>query len=273
MTQHHDGRRRPAPAKSLPARFARHPVRAARHLRRRRSAAARGSARSLSCPAHRRRRRSPSCPPTSASRRCWISRSGTMESFGRDRDATRIPADGADGSRITRTSAPVVQVVVHAAHGADRRRHRVRGLQRGARRRRHLQAGLRRRRALGRRPAPCSSCSCCRSPTRARRCRARPTSASSCRFSTKARSRRGCSGRSISFFIWWMVSLAIGLGVLYRKRTGPIATTLLAIYVGDRADHRRDQDGTRQEPRCLARTSSSRSASSSSARPSSRANL
>jgi len=32
-------------------------------------------------------------------------------------------------------------------------------------------------------------------------------------------------------FIWWMLSLAIGLGVLYRKRTGPIATTLLAIYV------------------------------------------
>ena len=32
-------------------------------------------------------------------------------------------------------------------------------------------------------------------------------------------------------YIWWMVSLAIGLGVLYRKRTGPIATTLLVIYV------------------------------------------
>ena len=31
--------------------------------------------------------------------------------------------------------------------------------------------------------------------------------------------------------IWWMLSLAIGLGVLYRKRTGPIATTMLAIYV------------------------------------------
>jgi hypothetical protein len=29
---------------------------------------------------------------------------------------------------------------------------------------------------------------------------------------------------------WWFVSLAIGLGVLYRKRTGPIATTLLAVY-------------------------------------------
>ena len=33
------------------------------------------------------------------------------------------------------------------------------------------------------------------------------------------------------FLIWWIISLAIGLGVLYRKRTGPIATTLLVIYV------------------------------------------
>ena len=32
-------------------------------------------------------------------------------------------------------------------------------------------------------------------------------------------------------FIWWMLSLSIGLGVLYRKRTGPIAITLLAVYV------------------------------------------
>jgi hypothetical protein len=31
-------------------------------------------------------------------------------------------------------------------------------------------------------------------------------------------------------FIWWMVSLAIGLGVLFRKRTGPIAATMLAVY-------------------------------------------
>jgi hypothetical protein len=33
------------------------------------------------------------------------------------------------------------------------------------------------------------------------------------------------------FIIWWAVSLAIGLGVLYKKRTGPIATTLLIFYV------------------------------------------
>jgi hypothetical protein len=32
-------------------------------------------------------------------------------------------------------------------------------------------------------------------------------------------------------YIWWMLSVAIGLGVLYRKRTAPIATTLIAIYV------------------------------------------
>ena len=32
-------------------------------------------------------------------------------------------------------------------------------------------------------------------------------------------------------FIWWMLSLAIGFGVLYRKRTGPIAGTMFAIYV------------------------------------------
>ena len=33
------------------------------------------------------------------------------------------------------------------------------------------------------------------------------------------------------FLIWWMVSLAIGCGVCTRRRTGPIATTLLVIYV------------------------------------------
>jgi hypothetical protein len=33
------------------------------------------------------------------------------------------------------------------------------------------------------------------------------------------------------FVIWWTINLAIGLGILYRKRTSPIATTLLVIYV------------------------------------------
>jgi hypothetical protein len=33
------------------------------------------------------------------------------------------------------------------------------------------------------------------------------------------------------FILWWAVSLAIGLGVLYKKRTGPIATTLIVVYI------------------------------------------
>ena len=32
------------------------------------------------------------------------------------------------------------------------------------------------------------------------------------------------------FIIWWLIVLAIGLAVLYRRRTQPIATTLFAIY-------------------------------------------
>jgi hypothetical protein len=32
------------------------------------------------------------------------------------------------------------------------------------------------------------------------------------------------------FIIWWMIVLAIGLGVLYRRRTQPIAFALLGIY-------------------------------------------
>jgi FtsH-binding integral membrane protein len=32
------------------------------------------------------------------------------------------------------------------------------------------------------------------------------------------------------FLVWWFISLAIGLGVLYRRRTTPIATTLLVVY-------------------------------------------
>lgn len=33
------------------------------------------------------------------------------------------------------------------------------------------------------------------------------------------------------FRIWWIVSLAIGLGVLYTRKTGPIAWTLIAVYI------------------------------------------
>ena len=32
------------------------------------------------------------------------------------------------------------------------------------------------------------------------------------------------------FLVWWVFSLAIGVGVLYKKRTGPIATGFLLIY-------------------------------------------
>ena len=32
------------------------------------------------------------------------------------------------------------------------------------------------------------------------------------------------------FFVWWLVVLAIGLGVLYRRRTQPIATGLFVVY-------------------------------------------
>jgi hypothetical protein len=38
--------------------------------------------------------------------------------------------------------------------------------------------------------------------------------------------------RSIDMFLlWWLVVLAIGLGVLYKRRTGPIATTFIGLYV------------------------------------------
>jgi hypothetical protein len=33
------------------------------------------------------------------------------------------------------------------------------------------------------------------------------------------------------FFIWLIVNQAIGIGVLYKRRTGPIAATMLGIYV------------------------------------------
>ena len=33
------------------------------------------------------------------------------------------------------------------------------------------------------------------------------------------------------FLLWWVVNLAIGLGVLYKRRTGPIATGMLITFV------------------------------------------
>jgi uncharacterized membrane-anchored protein len=32
------------------------------------------------------------------------------------------------------------------------------------------------------------------------------------------------------FYVWYVIVLAIGLAVLYRRRTQPIAITLFAIY-------------------------------------------
>jgi hypothetical protein len=32
------------------------------------------------------------------------------------------------------------------------------------------------------------------------------------------------------FRVWWIIVTAIGLGVLYKRKTGPIATTLLVLY-------------------------------------------
>ena len=47
------------------------------------------------------------------------------------------------------------------------------------------------------------------------------------------------------FLIWYVVVLAIGLAVLYRRRTQPIAISLRRCVRSDRADHRRGevQDG------------------------------
>jgi hypothetical protein len=30
--------------------------------------------------------------------------------------------------------------------------------------------------------------------------------------------------------VWWIISAAIGLGVLYKRRTGPLAASLLGVY-------------------------------------------
>jgi Yip1-like protein len=32
------------------------------------------------------------------------------------------------------------------------------------------------------------------------------------------------------FYVWWITNLAIGLGVLYKRRTAPIATSMLIVY-------------------------------------------
>jgi hypothetical protein len=37
-------------------------------------------------------------------------------------------------------------------------------------------------------------------------------------------------GMADLFVIWWLVVLAIGIAVLYRRRTQPIAIALLGLY-------------------------------------------
>jgi hypothetical protein len=32
------------------------------------------------------------------------------------------------------------------------------------------------------------------------------------------------------FIIWWIINLSIGIAVLYKRRTSPIATVLLGVY-------------------------------------------
>ena len=90
----------------------------------------------------------------------------------------------------------VFAVLVHA--GVDRRR---------------LGGVLRRRQLLPR-------------PRRA----ASPISARCCRCCRRSRSPRSCSGMIDIFIIWSVIVLAIGLGVLYRRRTQPIAISLLSVY-------------------------------------------
>jgi hypothetical protein len=33
------------------------------------------------------------------------------------------------------------------------------------------------------------------------------------------------------FWIWWIVNLSIGIGVLYTRKTAPVAWSLLAVYL------------------------------------------
>jgi hypothetical protein len=40
----------------------------------------------------------------------------------------------------------------------------------------------------------------------------------------------GLLGAIDVFLIWWIIVLAMGLAVLYRRRTQPIAISLLAVY-------------------------------------------
>ena len=38
-------------------------------------------------------------------------------------------------------------------------------------------------------------------------------------------------GAVVLLHVWWALSLAIGLGVLYRRRTGGIASSVIGLYI------------------------------------------
>ncbi len=58
-----------------------------------------------------------------------------------------------------------------------------------------------------------------------------PISASSSRCSRRTNIVTLFLGSIDLFLVWATINLAIGLGVLYERRTGPIATTMLGLYV------------------------------------------
>ena len=68
----------------------------------------------------------------------------------------------------------------------------------------------------------------CRSTTRGESMSSPTNLACSSRCSTRRRFSAMLLGGIDLFFIWLIVNLAIGLGVLYKRRTAPIAWTMLA---------------------------------------------
>ena len=93
-----------------------------------------------------------------------------------------------------------------------------------------VQTGLR---GAGRTPARCRRCRRCfraSSITSAAAWRAPRTSARCCRCCPRVRSSANLLGTVDVFLIWYIVVLAMGLAVLYRRRTQPIAISLLVVY-------------------------------------------
>ena len=220
------------------------------------------SRRHFHAPGDLRRRRRPAAPGSGRCWWCWSLTGGstfaflstevgknamldqqrqTMESFGVKLNEQAMQRDGR-----RRRSGPLLRRDqpggVPAGGGAGRRGHRAGGLQRHPRRRCALQAGVRHRRAFGRHPRARRRSSRCRSTTRAKRCRARRTCRCFCRFSTRTRSWRGSSGRSIcsasgGSSAWRSVSASVPKA--HRSDRGHHARRLR----GHRARHRRRQVG------------------------------